>query len=107
MLIYAQIWNVSGCPRVFINAYVILAKSMMQEDIEQIFGREVFANDDPIFGSTAVQAMIEDNAEFTARRWVNEGDGVPSLPPSTYLGFQHVATDVISLHHMWWYKKER
>jgi hypothetical protein len=53
-------------------------------------------------GASDVQAMVKGNDRFTARRWVNEGDGVTSYPPGT-MNFAHVATDVISLHHMWWW----
>ena len=56
-------------------------------------------------GAVDVQAMIEGEDRFTARRWVNEGDGVTSIPP-TLMDFEHVATDVISMHHMWWWKDD-
>lgn len=61
-------------------------------------------------GTDDVLKMVGD--DFTTTRWVNEGDGVPSCPPST-TGSKHLSSraggggGAISLGHWWWGYSQR
>ena len=56
--------------------------------------------------SVGVQKMSKEDENFDVRRWVNEGGGVTSFPGSTAF-FKHVATDTISIHHIWWWTSSK
>ena len=56
--------------------------------------------------SVEVQKMSKEDEKLDARRWVNEGDGVTSYPGLT-ASFKHVATDAISIHHIWWWASSK